>query len=39
MTHKSYSQPDPECWNSKKQITKLFKEINGILEKQGTSIN
>ena len=33
MTQRSNTQPDPECWNSKKQMTKLLTEINGILEK------
>lgn len=39
MTRQSCSQADPECQNSTKQMTKLLKEINSILEKQETERN
>lgn len=39
MTQRSYTQPDPKCWNPKKQMTKLLTEINGILGKLRHAIN
>lgn len=39
MTYQSGSQPDIGCQNPTKQMIKLFKEINRILEKRRTERN